>query len=389
MTLDIRKLVEKHNSSVIELRRYFHTYPELSGQEYNTQKKIMSELQELGLSPRAAANTGVIVEIEGAFPGKTIALRADMDALKLQDEITKPYRSKNHGVCHACGHDGHIAMLVGIAKVLYEIKGQMAGKIRLLFQPSEEEFPGGAQQLIKEGALVGVDAIIAAHLWQTVEAGTIGVSYGRLMASPDEFTITIKGRGGHGSMPHQTIDPILVGAQIVISLNTIISRNIDPMENAVVSLGLFKSGEVFNVIPDTAVLKGTVRSFDQNIRLQIFERIEKIARGIGQAAGAEVILDKVLGFGPVVNHPEIVKEVVQAAKEVISPDKIIEIKPVMGGEDFSCYLEKVPGMMVFVGSGNEQKNITFPHHHPKFDIDESVLSLGMEIMLRTALNLAK
>ncbi|GBG57098.1 N-acyl-L-amino acid amidohydrolase [Sporomusaceae bacterium FL31] len=384
---DISELVKKHTASVIELRRYFHTYPELSGQEYNTQKKVLSELEALGLRPRPAANTGVIADIVGALPGKTIAIRADMDALKLQDECEQPYQSINNGVSHACGHDGHMAMLLGSAKVLNEMRGNLAGSVRLLFQPCEEEVPGGAAPLIQEGALTGVDAIISTHLWQTLAAGTVGISHDRLMAAPDEFTITVKGRGGHGSMPHQTIDPILIGAQIVLALNTIISRRVDPLENAVVSVGLFKAGEVFNVIPETAVIKGTVRSFENSLRLQIFDQIEAIAQGISQAGGAQCIIEKKFGFPPVVNHPQIVDVVVEAAREVLEPEQIIAIKPVMAGEDFSCYLQKIPGMMLFVGSGNSEKGIVYPQHHPKFDIDEDSLALGVEIMTRAALRL--
>ncbi len=386
---DIKSLVKKHTAAVIELRRYFHTYPELSGQEYNTQKKVLAELQALGLEARPVADTGVVADIDGGLPGKTIAIRADMDALKLQDECERPYQSINNGISHACGHDGHMAMLLGIAKVLTEMKVQLPGKIRLLFQPSEEAVPGGAERLIQEGVLDGVDAILATHLWQSLEAGTIGISRGRLMAAPDEFIITVKGRGGHGSMPHQTVDPILIGAQIVLALNTIISRKVDPLENAVVSVGLFKAGEVFNVIPETAVLRGTVRSFENTLRYHIFEQIEAIAQGIGQAAGAECVVEKKFGFPPVINHAVIVDVVVDASREVLDPKQILTINPVMAGEDFSCYLQKVPGMMLFVGSGNAEKGITYPQHHAKFDIDEDALPIGMEIMLRAALKLSR
>lgn len=384
---DIGVLIKKHTAAVVELRRYFHTYPEVSGQEYNTQKRVLTELKALGIEAKPAADTGVIADIAGPAAGPVIAIRADMDALRLQDECAQPYQSVNHGVCHACGHDGHVAMLLGVAKVLAEMKEQLAGTVRLLFQPSEEEFPGGAQPLIKAGALEGVAAVISAHLWQTLAAGTIGISYDRLMAAPDAFTITVQGKGGHGSMPQQTIDPILTGAQIVMGLNTIVGRNIDPLENAVVSLGSFKAGEAFNVIPDIAVLKGTVRSFDHTLRLQIFERIEAIARGICQASGASCTVEQKLGFPPLVNAPEIVKTVVEAAGELLSADKIITIKPVMAGEDFSCYLQKIPGMMIFVGSGNAAKNIIYPQHHPKFDIDETALPIGTEVLLRSALKL--
>ncbi|EAX47675.1 amidohydrolase [Thermosinus carboxydivorans Nor1] len=384
---DLKKLVEKHRDAVVALRRHFHTYPEIGGKEFKTQEKIMAELAALGLEPRKAAGTGVIAELQGALPGKTVAIRADIDALPIQDDCRQPYQSQHENVCHACGHDGHTAMLLGLAKVFTDLKGELAGNIRFLFQPSEERFPGGALGLIEAGALDGVDAIIGAHLWQPLKVGTIGVTYGRMMASPDEFSITVQGRGGHGSMPQQTVDPILVGAQIVLALNTIVSRNVDPMENAVVSLGVFKAGDIFNVIPDTAVLHGTVRTFEQEVRLKIFERIEQIVKNICEAAGASYKLDKFFGYPPVFNNPAVSKVIAAAGCEVLGPDGVVEIKPVMGGEDFSYYLQKVPGAFVYVGAGNAEKGIIYPHHHPKFDIDESALAYGVEIMARAALKL--
>lgn len=387
--MDIKELVTKHSEAVIDLRRYFHTYPELSGQEFNTQKKVMEECSKLGLNPRKAAITGVIAELEGALPGKTIAIRADMDALALQDECEQSYRSQNHGVCHACGHDGHTAMLLGVARVLAEMKETLPGKVRFLFEPSEECFPGGAEALIAEGALVGVDAIIGAHLWQPLQVGTVGTSYDRIMASPDEFTIKISGRGGHGSMPQQTVEALLVGAQVVVGLNTIISRSIDPLETAVLSVGVFKSGDVFNIIPDTAIIKGTVRSFDQQVREKIFARIEQVTKGICDAAGAEYMLDAVFGFPPVINERQIAEKVAEAAQEVLGTEGILMVKPAMAGEDFSCYLQQVPGAFFFVGAGNEKKGIIYPQHHPKYDIDEQALAYGMEVMIRSTLKLLR
>lgn len=384
----IKTIIEKHYNSIVALRRYFHTYPELGTQEFNTQQRIMEELYSLGLVPRKIAETGVIADLQGALPGRTIAIRADIDALELQDECGKAYQSQNPGVCHACGHDGHTAMLIGVAKTLVELRDTLAGTIRFLFQPSEECFPGGAVLMIQEGALIGVDAIIGAHLWQSLSVGTSGISYDRMMASPDEFTITVKGKGGHGSMPHQTVDALLVGAQIVTALHTIVSRNIDPLEQAVLSIGVFKSGDTFNIIPDTATLVGTVRSFTNEIRTTIFERIEQIVGGICQAAGATFHFDKVLGFPPVINNPGIAKIFTNASIDTLGKENTLTIKPVMGGEDFSLFLEKVPGSFIFIGVGNEEKGIIYPQHHPKFDIDEKALAYGTEIMVRTAINLA-
>ena len=385
----IKELIEKHQDYVISLRRHFHTHPELSAQEFNTQQKIIDELLTLGLQPKKIACTGVIADLQGALPGKTVAIRADIDALQLQDECAKPYQSQHSGVCHACGHDGHIAMLIGVAKTLVELKDKLPGTVRFLFQPSEERFPGGSLAMIAEGALTGVDSIIGTHLWQPLSVGTMGITYGPMMASPDEFSIKIKGKGGHCSMPHQTVDALLVGAQIVVALNTIVSRNVDPMEQAVISLGVFKSGDTFNIIPDTAVLNGTVRSFNENIRMLLFDRIAQVTKGICEAAGATFIFEKFLGFPPVINHPAISKIIAEAGAKVLGNENALTINPVMAGEDFSHYLEKVAGAFMFVGIGNEEANIIYPHHHPKFDMDEKALAYGTEIMTRAALSLLK
>lgn len=384
---NLKQLAAKYYDEVVALRRHFHTHPELSNQEFNTQQRIMEELTSLGLEPRKIAGTGVVAELKGSLPGKTVAVRADIDALELQDECGKPYQSVNPGACHACGHDGHMSMLIGLAKLLVGMKDKLPGTVRFLFQPAEEKLPGGAMTIIAEGGLSGVDAIIGAHLWQPVQIGTIGLSYDRFMASADEFTITVQGRGGHGSMPHQTVDALLVGAQIAVALNTIVSRNVNPLEQAVISLGVFKAGDVFNIIPDTAVLNGTVRVFDQTVRLDIFSRIEQITKGICEAAGATYSFDKVFGYPPLINNADITAVFAAAGAETLGADNVLTVKPSMGAEDFSYYLEKVPGAFIFIGAGNPEKGISHPHHHPKFDIDERSLGYGLEIMARTALKL--
>lgn len=387
MDAEIKKLVERSYDGVVALRRFFHTYPELSSQEFGTQEKIMAELAALGLTPYKAAGTGVVADLRGGLPGGTVAIRADIDALPIADECGRTYQSQNPGVCHACGHDGHAAMLLGVARVLTQLRDRLPGTVRFLFQPCEETFPGGALPLIEAGGLKGVDAIIGAHLWQPLPVGTIGINQGRMMAAPDEFTITVKGKGGHGSMPHQTIDSLLVGAQIVVALNTIISRSVDPLEPAALSVGMFRAGEVFNVIPETAILKGTVRSFEQAVRESIFTRVEQIVKGICAAAGAQCEIEKFLGHPPVINDPAVAEVLAAAGREVLGDTGVVLNQPVMCGEDFSCYQQKVPGAFMFVGAGSQDKNIVYPHHHPKFDIDEMALGYGVEIMVRAALEL--
>lgn len=377
----------KHHAYAARLRRHFRKHPELSGAEYQTQQKIMEELTNLGLSPRRAGNTGVIAELSGALPGKTIALRADMDALPINDECGEACQSQNAGVCHACGHDAHMATLLGTVRVLNDLKDRLCGAYRFIFQPSEEAFPSGALAMIGDGALQGADAIIGAHIWQPLPLGTIGVSYGNLMAAPDKFTVTIKGKGGHGSMPHQTVDPIVTCAQIILALQTIVGRGIDPLAPAVLSVGSVHSGGAFNVIPDEAILEGTVRSFDESVRREIFSRIEEIVHGVGAANRAECKLEALFGHPAVVNHPGCARIVKRAAEACEEKLVVKETAPVMCAEDFSYYLQKIPGAFFFIGSGTEQ--CRYPHHHPKFAIDETAILHGMEVMARAAARLAR
>lgn len=383
----IREAVTKYQDYVVAMRRHFHMHPETGGEEFATQQTIMQELAGMGLAPRKAAGTGVIADIIGGLPGKTVALRADIDALPLQDEIEKPYRSQVAGKCHACGHDGHTAMLLTMARVFVDLQPRLKGTIRLLFQPSEEKNPGGALFMIEEGAMEGVDFVLGTHVWQPLPAGTVGIAPGRMMAAPDEFRIKIQGKGGHGSMPQDTVCALTTGAQIVCMLNTIVGRAVNPIDSAVLSLGMFRSGEVFNITPDSATLMGTIRSFDQNVRERVWGRLEQICDGVCQAMGASYELEKILGYPPVINDPEVAAVVAEAGRESTDPAMVKEIPPVMGGEDFSYYQGKAPGMFLFLGIGNPEKGAAFPHHHPRFDMDESALITGVEIMVRAALKL--
>ncbi len=374
---------------VVEMRRYFHMNPELGLEEFNTQAKIISELKSFGLKPKEIGNTGVVCDIDGKG-SKRIAIRADIDALPIDDAIDKPYKSRKPNACHACGHDGHTAILLGVAKFFSENIDLLEGSIRLIFQPNEEKVPiGGAKTLINEGVLDGVDAIIGAHLWQPIECGKIGISYDRLMACADEFTINISGRGGHGSMPHQTVDPIITGAQIILALKMITSTSIDPLENSVLSIGLFNAGSAFNIIPDKSVIKGTVRTFSQEVRETIFRRIKEICEGICTSNRAKFTMEPIFGYPSLINHKSIVKVIESSASEVIGEENVLHIKPVMGAEDFSYYLQKIKGAFFFIGAGNVDKGIVYPHHHPKFDIDEDALLVGLKVFIASAINLFK
>ncbi len=383
----IKESVVRHQETVVALRRHFHANPEIGGEEFNTQAKVMEELTALGLSPKKIFGTGVIADIHGSLPGKTVALRADMDALPIQDEIDKPYRSTKPGKCHACGHDAHTAMLLTMARIFTDLKEEIHGTIRLMFQPSEERFPGGAAQMVAEGAMDGVDYVLGTHVWQPLEAGKIGVSYGRFMAAPDQFTIFIQGKGGHGSMPQGTVCALSTGAELVNMLNGVIARNCNPLEPAVLSLGSFHAGEVFNIIPDTAEIKGTVRTFDEATRQTIWARIDSICAGVCAAMGATYRIDKVFGYPPVINDPDIAAVVAEAGREAVGEENVVEIGPNMGGEDFSYFMEKAPGMFMNLGVGNPATGAAYPHHHPKFDIDDSVLHAGVETMVRATFKL--
>ncbi|MCI1945646.1 M20 metallopeptidase family protein [Clostridium luticellarii] len=386
---DLKELAEKYYPEVVEFRRYFHMHPEISKREFNTQKKIIEILGTLKeLDIRKAGGTGVIADLKGGKPGKTIAIRADIDALAIDDECGKPYQSQNPGACHACGHDGHISMLLGVAKILYEVRDKIKGNIRFIFQPSEEEVSdgSGADAIIKDGGLDGVDAVIGAHLWQPLKIGTVGISSGPMMGASDEFEISIEGKAGHASMPQQTIDSILTASEVVVALNTIVGRDVDPMKQAVVSVGVFNSGRVYNAIAGKAVLKGTIRTLDEEIRKQVFIHIKKIVEHISEMTGAHCHIKKNVCTYVVDNDPQVTDIVLKAGREIIG-DKAHPINPFMSSEDFSYYLQKIPGCFIFVGVGNREKGIIYPQHHPKYDIDEKALCYGMEVMSNAALKL--
>ncbi len=383
----IKESINRHKETVISLRRYFHANPELGGEEFATQAKIIEELTALGLSPKKITGTGVIADLIGGQSGKMVALRADIDALPLQDEIDKPYRSTKAGKCHACGHDAHTAMLLTIARVFTDLKADLHGTVRLMFQPSEEKFPGGAEQMVAEGCMEGVDYVLGAHIWQPLEAGKIGVSYGRVMAAPDQFTIFIQGKGGHGSMPQGTVCALSTAAELVSMLNSIIGRNVNPLESAVLSLGSFQSGEVFNIIPDTAEIKGTVRTFDDAVRKLVWDRFDAVCEGVCKAMGATYKIEKVFGYPAVLNNPDIAAIVAEAGCESVGAANVVEVGPSMGGEDFSYFMQKAPGMFLMLGGGNPATDAIYPHHHPKFDIDDSVLPIGVETFVRATFKL--
>jgi len=361
---------------LVEFRRDLHMYPELSHTEVHTPEKVANFLTHLGIEVRTGVGgRGVVGTLKGGQPGKTVALRADFDALPIQDEKDVPYRSKVPGVMHACGHDVHTATLLGIAKVLSERKEDIRGTIIFIHQFAEEVIPGGAKAMIEDGCLDGVDAIFGAHVSSFDKLGFIGVKSGDSMANGDTFEINITGSGGHAATPHVTVDPLLVGSQIMMNLQSIVSRNVDPIDSAVVSVTSFNGGDGFNVIPDQATLKGTVRTFKDSIQDMVEEKIENIAKLTAEAAGATADVNYVRGYPALINDEKETNRMEKVAKQLYGEDRVRTIRAQMGMEDFAYYLKEVPGSFVWVGARLDDDNKVFPHHHPMFDVDEEVMKV--------------
>jgi amidohydrolase len=367
-------------------RRYLHENPELGFQEHNTARFVVERLQSLGVEDiRTGINgTGITGLVKGAATGpeRVILVRADMDALPILEENDVEYKSQADGVMHACGHDAHTAILLGLARTLMERRDQFSGTVKLLFQPSEEMFPGGAKGMIEEGVLEDphVDASLALHMANHQPLGVITIAPGPIMAAPDSFEVTIQGKGGHAASPHRAVDPIVIGAQIVNALQTIVSRNIDPIGNCVVTVGKFRAGEAFNVIPDTAELGGTVRTLTPEIRDLAEERVKAIIASIAEAGGATADIRYTRGYPATVNDPGMAALVHEAAATVVGEEKVVVPPPSMGGEDYAYFLLERPGAMFQVGSKNEERGLIWGHHHPRFDIDEDSLAIGLETM---------
>ncbi len=386
----LRESVEEIMPGVVADRRDFHENPELSFQEERTAGIVADRLRSLGVEDirTGIAGFGVTGLIRGGKgDGKVVLLRADMDALPIDEQTGAEYASKTAGVMHACGHDAHTAILMATARILMERRDEFAGTVKVLFQPAEEMPPGGAKPMIDAGVLQdpSVDAVFGLHMNQDGPVGTIDITPGPAMAAADRFTIAIQGKGGHGAQPQDCVDPIVVGAQIVTALQTLVAREVNPIHSAVVSVCAFLSGNAFNVIPDTAELRGTVRTFTPEDRDLLERRIGELASGIGAAMGATVKADYVRGYPATVNDPAMTELVRDAAAEVVGPENVIERPPIMGAEDFAYFLQERPGCFFFIGSSNEERGLVWGHHHPKFDIDEASLAIGVESMVRTTL----
>jgi len=360
----------KIREEIIAWRRDFHMHPELGYEEERTSKIVEEHLREWGYKIKRVG-TGIIADI--GKEGKTVALRADIDALPVQEENDISYKSRIPGKMHACGHDAHTAMLLGAAKIIAEHKEELPNKVRLIFQPAEEG-GNGALKMIEGGGLEGVDAIFGLHVWMELPSGIVGIREGPFMAGVGRFDVEIEGKGGHGASPHETIDPVPIAAQAILAFQTIISRNLNPLESGVVSVGTIKAGEAFNVIPERVYMNGTYRFFTQETKKLIEKRIEEVLKGIVLANNASYKLKIEEVAPPTINDPQMASLAKRVAQKLGL--KVDDVPKSMGSEDFAFYLQKVPGAFIALGIKNEEKGIIHPHHHPKFNVDEEVLPLG-------------
>lgn len=371
---------------IVEIRRHLHENPELSFQETNTAKLIADYQEKLGHEVyRNVGGNGVVAYLRGDKPGPTVALRADFDALPIQEETDVPFRSKVDGVMHACGHDGHTATLLGLAKALNEMKKDLAGTVVFIHQHAEEVVPGGAKSMIEAGCLDGVDAIFGVHLQAEIPLGEIQYRVGGLMAAADFFEIHIQGQGGHGGYPHQTKDSIVIGSELVGHLQHIVSRKVNPLKPAVVSIGTFEAVNANNIIADTAVLKGTVRTYDDEVREQIEKEIKKIIDHTCSMYDAKGTLEYRHGYPPVINHEAETQLAADLAHDIPGVERVTETEPVMSAEDFAYYLQKVKGSFIFVGAKHPTREFAYSHHHPKFDFDERAMLIAAKLLGKTAL----
>lgn len=374
----------EYKDELTELRRKLHSEPELSWEEYKTTDFVCDYLDQLGISYRRAEPTGVIAEIKGGKPGKTVALRGDMDALSVEELNTDlPYASTEDGKMHACGHDAHTAMLLVAAKALNDIKDEIPGNVRLLFQPAEE-VAEGAKALVQQGAVEGVDNVFGIHIWSQMPTHKVSCTPGPSFASADLFKVTFKGKGGHGAIPQACIDAAIVASSFVMNVQSVVSRTIDPQQGAVLTVGKMVVGTRFNVIAENAVIEGTVRCFDSETRDHIEAQLTHYAESVAAVYGATAKVEYIRGTQAVINDEYSAALVQRVAAEAFGEEVVFHEKPTMGGEDFSFYLDEVPGSFALVGSGNPEKDTEWAHHHGKFNIDEDALATGAELYAQYA-----
>jgi amidohydrolase len=379
----IKSLSKVHAADSLAIRHHLHAHPELSYQEYETSNYIQRQLTEYGIPHTVMATTGVVGIIEGQNPGsRVIALRADIDALPINEETQLPYKSRNEGVMHACGHDVHTTCLLGAARILQELRGEWEGTVKLIFQPGEERNPGGASIMIREGVLENPkpEAIFGLHVHPQMEAGKLSFRSGKVMASADELYLTVRGKGGHAAAPHLTTDTILVASHIIVALQQVVSRNSSPFSPSVLSICSFQGGHTTNVIPSEVKLMGTFRTMDESWRFKAHELIEQQARSIAEGMGAEIDIRIDVGYPNVYNHEGLNNIAKDLAETFVGKEKVFETELRMGAEDFGYYSQQIPGCFYRLGTGNIEKGIISGVHTPTFNVDESAIPIGIGMM---------
>ncbi|MDK9355602.1 amidohydrolase [Lelliottia sp. V106_10] len=381
MAFNFEAMLAEVKDDVLRWRRHIHAHPELSFQEHNTADYIAGELSGFGgLTLTRLTPNSVIADLKGAHDGPRYALRADIDALPIQEENDEAFCSTVPGVMHACGHDAHAAMLLGAAKVLSQCQSMLHGSVRFIFQHAEEVPPGGAQELVDLGVLDGVEKIFGLHVMPNFPTGEVALKEGVFCASTDNFDITIEGKGGHGSMPHLCIDPVTIGAEVVMALQNVVSRRTDPLQVPVLTIATFQSGESYNVIPERVKLAGTLRTHHASVRQQVPQQMEQMIAGITAAHGARFTLTWTRGYASGNNHPDACAIARKVVSDALGEQALREMAhPLFGGEDFSSYQQKVPGCFLFIGSGNESIGATYGVHNPRFRLDEAALQIGVKL----------
>jgi amidohydrolase len=381
------EVLKNIEDEIIEIRRYLHENPELSFQEEKTPEFIAGYHRKLGHEVQTGVGgRGVVAKLVGGKPGKTVALRADFDALPVQEENDIPYKSTVPGVMHACGHDGHTAIVLGVAKSLNKMRSELPGTVVFIHQHAEEIVPGGALQMIKDGCLNGIHYVYGMHIWTMFPLGQVYIAEGNMMAATDKFEIKILGKGGHGGVPHESVDLIVLASHLIVHLQSIVSRRLDPFKPAVVSVGSIHAGRSFNVLPDKVEISGTVRTFSDDVRKNIETEIGRILEGLCATCGVRYEFEYQYGYPAVVNHPEEARRVMSVAKETPGVKGVVTMQPMMIGEDFAYYLKEKPGAFFLIGARDPGSETVYPHHHPKFSFDERVLLIASAVMANVALN---
>jgi amidohydrolase len=374
---------------VVEKRRDFHAHPETGFKEFRTSGIVIEELKKFGYDIKSGIGvTGIVATLKGNKPGKTVALRADMDALTMDEENLVPYKSQTKGVMHACGHDAHTAMLLGAAKFFAANKDLLNGTLKLVFQSAEEgPFPGGGSFIVDSGELDDVDAVFGIHITTSIEVGKLEIKPGPYMAAPDEYIIEILGKGTHASAPHTGHDPVVTAAQLILAFQNIVSRELKPTTPAVISTTIVEAGSAFNVIPDKVIIKGTLRTLTEDVRVFCVKRLEEMTKSITELNKSDYTFEFIEGYPALINDEAMTKVLANTARDVLGAENVTIVDdPIMGGEDFAYYLQRKPGAFAFIGGANKEKGLVYYNHSPKFDIDEDALLKGVLIHINNVYN---